>query len=44
MELDYGAFSIKGKTHAINEDRYRMLGNKIGLVGNLRPGADICCI
>lgn len=32
MELDYSAFSTKGKSHKFNEDRYRLLGGKIPLV------------
>ena len=32
MEIDYAGFSIKGKSHKYNEDRYRMLGEKAPLI------------
>lgn len=38
MEIDYGAFSIKGKSHKYNEDRYRMLGNQAPLIRDANKG------
>ncbi|MBT6340085.1 MAG: hypothetical protein HOJ48_12395 [Desulfobacula sp.] len=34
MEIDYAGFSIKGKSHKFNEDRYRMLGEKAPLISD----------
>lgn len=38
MELEYGAFSITGRTHKINEDRYRLLGDTVPLVKKSNRG------
>jgi PPM family protein phosphatase len=38
MEIDYAGFSIKGKLHEFNEDRYRMLGEKAPLIRNADRG------
>ena len=38
MELEYGAYSITGKTHKINEDSYRLLGNTIPLIAKAGRG------
>ncbi len=38
MEIEYGAHSIKGKDHFLNEDRYRLLGQHIPLVEQADQG------
>lgn len=38
LELDYAAYSIKGKNYRFNEDRYRLLGNKAPLVKKMNRG------
>lgn len=38
MELEYGAYSLQGKKSRPNEDRYRLLGNKVPLVSRSGRG------
>jgi len=38
MELEYGAYSLQGKKSRPNEDRYRLLGNKVPLVNRSGRG------
>ncbi|MBF0235351.1 MAG: protein serine/threonine phosphatase 2C family protein [Desulfamplus sp.] len=38
LELDYAAYSIMGKNHKRNEDRYRLLGNKAPHVKKMERG------
>lgn len=38
MDIDYAGYSIKGKSHRLNEDRYRMLGNRAPLIRQAERG------
>lgn len=38
LEIDYAGYSIKGKLHQFNEDRFRMLGRKAELIRQSNKG------